>query len=68
MRLKCNECGNTCNFTASAQANIEVMINRFGRVIDARASQQTLSDIIVIKPCKCNVCGCPDKIIDEDQE
>ena len=68
MTLKCTECENTQTFTATAQAAINVEIDGNKQVINSRPGQQTLDNLIVMKPWKCNVCGAANKIIDTDTE
>jgi hypothetical protein len=67
MKLRCEECGNMDLFTATAQTEIDVIIDGSGNILDPRASQQTLDNIVVVRPWKCNLCGTANKIIDLEE-
>lgn len=68
MNLRCKVCGNNGKFTAEAQANIHVVINAHGDVINTRPFQQTYKNVTVLKPWKCNSCGAVGKLEDLDTE
>ena len=68
MKLRCTICGNESRFTAEARANIFVTIDGEGKVVNPRAAQQQLKNIIVLRPWKCNSCGAVDRIEDLDKK
>jgi len=57
MKLRCGDCKNKKTFMATAKANINVLVDGSGHIIDPRASEQMLDDVEVVKPWKCNSCG-----------
>jgi hypothetical protein len=68
MQLECTVCGNRNRFTAEAKANINVIIDGHGTIINTRPGQQQYKDIVIIKPWKCNSCGSTGTIRDLDAE
>jgi hypothetical protein len=68
MKLRCSICGNANRFTAEAKANVFVIIDGEGKLINPRPLQQQFKQIVVLKPWKCNSCGAVDTIEDLDKK
>ena len=66
MKLRCSVCDNTSRFTAEAKANVFVVIDGEGKIINPRTGQTPVTNIVVLKPWKYNSCGAVDRIQDLD--
>jgi len=60
MKFVCVECENESKFMATANAQLQVIVDGRGNVVDPRASDQILDNLTQIRPWKCNVCGATD--------
>jgi len=60
MKLLCCKCNNEHTFMATAQVEIDVLVNGEGKVIDPRAAEQPLGNLVVLRPWKCCICGSTD--------